>query len=155
MTCFSLFKISSPFIWLKIQRQRNLQRIFLNSPISVLLNPIFRGNNLRHYQNYTKTDLSSSMQECIVRVLLLAWAEPKLGMSQLQLKIFSRTLSCFLLAASLLELKTKVPEDHALLLGPSPSWKPLLYVAFTFKTLLRHFTKRASTHKIGTPTQSS
>ena len=53
MTCFSLFKISSPFIWLKIQRQRNLQRIFLNSPISVLLNPIFRGNNLRHYPNYT------------------------------------------------------------------------------------------------------
>ena len=50
----------------------------------------------------------------MVRVLLLAWAEPKLGMSQLQLKIFSRTLSCFLLAASLLELQTKVPEDHAL-----------------------------------------
>ena len=53
------------------------------------------------------------MQECIVRILLLAWAEPKLGMSQLQLKIFSRTLSCFLLAASLLELQMKVPEDYA------------------------------------------
>ena len=55
---------------------------------------------------------------------------------------------CIIGPVSSVELETKVAEDYAKmsqsqrspLLGPSPGWMCLLVSAFTFKTLLRHFT---------------